>query len=162
MIEYLLVLARKQIRCPLPDCLFLFVSKLNSPLIICSYAVVLCIACEDHLWITAVESGRRRGKWTGERWSIEEKGYGCPLKLFFPICSFGIKLISRYQCMDAPRTQAAGSLWWGGQRSRGKKIGSEIGKLGNQKGRAERSAPCLVQKDLKILSPNSSKGTPDK
>lgn len=58
MIEYLLVLARKQIRCPLPDCSFLFVSKLNSPLIICSYAVVLCIALEDHLQIRVVESAR--------------------------------------------------------------------------------------------------------
>lgn len=126
MIEYLLVLARKQIRCPLPDCLFLFVSKLNSPLIICSYAVVLCIAREDHLWITAVESGRRRGKWTGERWSIEEKGYGCPLKLFFPVCSFGIKLISRYQCMDAPQPKQPVASGEGGKEAEERKLDQKL------------------------------------
>lgn len=95
MIEYLLVLAKKQIRCPLPYCPSLFIPKLNSPLIICSYAVVLCIVREDHLQIRAVESVKRRGKWTGESWSVEEKCYNCSLKCFLPVCSFDIKFVFR-------------------------------------------------------------------
>lgn len=117
MIEYLLVLARKQITCPLPGCPSLFVSKLKSPLIIRSYAVVVCIACEDNLQIRAVESGRRRGKWTGERWSMEEKGYDCPLKLFFSICSFDIKLVSRCQCLDAPQPKQQVASGEGGKEA---------------------------------------------
>lgn len=124
MIEYLLVLARRQIRCPLPGCPFLFVSKLNSSPIICSFAIVLCIALEDHLQIITVESGKRKGKWTGEICSVEDKDCGHFLKLSFPICPFNIKFILRDDCMDC---QSVDSLWWCKQRRKTKKIVLEIG-----------------------------------
>ena len=134
MIEYLLVLARKQIRCPLPDCPFLFVSKLNSPPIICFYAVVLCIACEDHLQIRAVESGKRRWKWTGETWSTEEKSYDCPLKLFFPVCSFDVKFVSRCQCMHLPQPeqQVASGEW--GREAEQRKLAQNLENWENRRG----------------------------
>lgn len=91
MIEYLLVLARRQIRCPLPGCPFLFVSKLNSPPIVCSFAVVLCIALEDHLQIITVGSGKRKGKYTGKICNVKEE-CGLFLKLSFLIYSLQHKI----------------------------------------------------------------------
>ena len=145
MIEYLLVHARKQIRCPLPACPFLFVSKLNSPLIICSYAVVPCTAREDHLQIRAVESGTRRGKWTGERWNTEENGYDCSSKLVFPICSFDIKLVPRCRCMDAPQPKQHVASGEGSREAEQRKLDQKLENWEKQKGRAERSAACLLQ-----------------
>lgn len=122
MIEHLLVFARKQIRCPLPDCPFLLASKLNSLLIICSYPVVLCITHEDHLQIRVVDSGKRRGKWTGESWSVEEKDYDCLWELFSLVCSFDKKFVSRCQCMRVSQHKQQVASGEGGREA--KQIGS--------------------------------------
>lgn len=144
MIEYLLVLARRQIRCPLPGCPFLFVSKLNSPPIVCSFAVVLCIALEDHLQIITVGSGKRKGKYTGKICNVKEE-CGLFLKLSFLIYSLQHKIYPQRWLHGC--SECRWPLMQGEKKNKENCIGNRT---------------YLMQNNQRIWSPNGCKKIPDK